>query len=687
MFFRRPPTPANLAEEARKTAVETALAVITFALDGTIIQANAVYCALIGYELGELEGQSLKKLMLPKYAEEFGKGPFWDGLRRGEIQHVTVTRLRKGGTPVWLESTYVPVADETGKVVQVVNFAADVTEKTAANKRLEAMLDAIRRSSAVIEFTPEGTITEANEAFLQVTGYTKAEILGQHHRMFMPKGEVEKPAYAQFWADLRKGEFKSDEFLRIGKGGREVWLRATYNPIFGLDGKLTGVVKFAQDVTADKLTALDQAGQIAALGRSQAVIEFDMTGKILTANENFLTALGYSLPEIAGKHHSMFLRAEERGTAAYQTFWQELGRGVAQVAEYCRIGKSGNEVWIQASYNPILGADGKPYKVVKFATDVTARKRAVDAFQTAMERLSAGHLDHRLETPMPGDLETLRQNYNRAIDRMAELIGSIIESVQAIRGETENLSGASAELGRRTETQAASLEETAAAINQLASSVDSSTKGARNAASAVSKARKRSTEGRDVVTQTINAMNDIARSSEQISRITSVIDDIAFQTNLLALNAGVEAARAGETGRGFAVVASEVRALAQRSSEAAREIAELIETSGRQVKQGVGLVNESGQALSEIDTLVAEVDGLVQSIASSAAEQAMGLNEITTAVNQLDQVTQQNAAMFEESSAAVAVLRDQAGALAEESAVFQIGAQAQTAQPGWRRAS
>ncbi len=674
MFFRRPTVSISPAEKALHEAVEQALAVISFEIDGTITRANSRYCTLMGYDSGELEGKSLQLLLDPSARAGFGRGAFWDGLRRGETQRVTVQRQRKNGDPVWLESTYVPLRDAAGtveKVTKVVNFAADVTSKTVEANRTEAMITAIRRSMAVIEFTADGGIVDANEAFLQATGYSKDEIIGQHHRIFMPKGEADK----QFWADLHAGQFKSDEFLRIGKGGREIWLRATYNPIFGLDGKLTGVVKFAQDVTADKLTALDQAGQIAALHRSQAVIEFDMTGKILSANDNFLHALGYGLTEITGKHHSMFLRAKERDSEAYATFWQDLGKGVAQVAEFCRIAKSGAEVWIQASYNPILGADGRPYKVVKFATDITARKRAILDFQAAISALSQGRLDHRLDAPMTAEFEILRRNYNDAITRMAELVGSILESAQAIRGETENLSNASAELGRRTETQAASLEQTAAAVNELAASVDSSTSGARNAAGAVSKARKRSTEGRTVVEQTIAAMNDIARSSEQISRITSVIDDIAFQTNLLALNAGVEAARAGETGRGFAVVASEVRALAQRSSEAAREIAELIETSGRQVKQGVGLVNESGQALSEIDVLVGELDGLVHAIASSAAEQAMGLGEISSAMNQLDQVTQQNAAMFEESSAAVAVLRDQAGTLADESAVFQIGAE------------
>jgi len=685
MFFRPKPAIDTILEMAEKTAVEKALAVIMFDIDGKILQANEVYSALMGYIPEELAGKSIAIVLPPEEAQKLGKTPFWDGLRAGKVQSVTAARRRKNGETVWIEATYVPVADATGKISQVVNFAADVTEKTRKSKRMEAMMQAICRSAAVIEFTLDGIVTETNENFLKVTGYDAKEVIGKHHRMFMPAGKADQPDYAQFWERLRAGQISAGEYLRVGKDGREVWLRATYNPLYGLDGKLAGVVKFAYDVTADKQVSLDQAGQIAALNRSQAAIEFDMDGNVLTANDIFLRVMGYTLSEIRHMNHRQLVRADERDSDGYRQFWADLRAGIPQVAEFRRVSKSGSEVWIQASYNPILDADGRPYKVVKFATDITARKAAILEFQQAITALSAGELDHRLDVPMPQEFEVLRRDYNGAIDRMAELVGSIIESANAIRGETESLSGASAELGRRTETQAASLEQTAAAINQLASSVESSSTGARNAAGAVGKARRRSTEGRKVVEDTISAMNDIARSSEQISRITSVIDDIAFQTNLLALNAGVEAARAGETGRGFAVVASEVRALAQRSSEAAREIAELIETSGRQVRQGVDLVNSSGQALGEIDVLVTEVDTLVQSIANSASEQSMGLGEISSAVNQLDQVTQQNAAMFEESSAAVAVLRDQAGQLATQGGVFRLSPPA--AAPSYRAAS
>lgn len=304
------------------------------------------------------------------------------------------------------------------------------------------------------------------------------------------------------------------------------------------------------------------------------------------------------------------------------------------------------------------------------------QQRVVALLADGLGAMSKGDLTVRLTESFPPAYAQLRDDFNSAIETIAHLASSIVAGSQSILGETDNLSSAANDLSRRTETQAASLEETAAAITELAASVESSAQSARDAEKTVGLTKDRSSAGREVVQRTVKAMNDIAESSTQISKITSVIDDIAFQTNLLALNAGVEAARAGETGRGFAVVASEVRALAQRSSEAAREIAQLISTSGRQVDEGVQLVNASGDALSEIETLVTNLDTLMQTIATSASEQASGLSEITTAVGQLDQVTQHNAAMFEETTAALQSLRAQASTLERDSAQLKISKEA-----------
>ncbi|NDR56485.1 HAMP domain-containing protein [Pseudoruegeria sp. M32A2M] len=308
----------------------------------------------------------------------------------------------------------------------------------------------------------------------------------------------------------------------------------------------------------------------------------------------------------------------------------------------------------------------------------------VAALSQSLKGMSDGDLSIRIEQVFPEDYESLRRDFNTAIGRIEDLVGSMVEGSQAIRSESETLNSAALEMSRRTESQAASLEETAAAVTELSASVENSSAGARRASTSVKEARDRTSVGKEVVQRTISAMTQISDSSGKISRITSVIDDIAFQTNLLALNAGVEAARAGEAGRGFSVVASEVRALAQRSSDAAREIAQLISTSGQQVETGVALVNESGSSLEEIEKLVTSLENLVSSIADSSAQQSTGLSEISTAMNRLDQVTQQNAAMFEETTAAVNSLQSQATTLEFSSSAFKISQKDARSQSGLR---
>jgi methyl-accepting chemotaxis protein len=238
----------------------------------------------------------------------------------------------------------------------------------------DLIVTALNKSLAVIEFEPSGIIITANNNFLDVMGYPLEEIQGQHHSMFVSKKEAQSSEYKSFWQSLKGGEFIADEFQRISKSGKDVWIQATYNPVKDEHGNVIKVVKFASDITAQKMLAVEAAGQIAAISKSQAVIEFGLDGSVLTANDNFLQTFGYQLEEIVGRHHRIFIEPEVAKSEQYQLFWQKLGRGEFDSGEYLRIAKDGSEVWIQASYNPIFDLSGKPYKVVKYATDITAQK-------------------------------------------------------------------------------------------------------------------------------------------------------------------------------------------------------------------------------------------------------------------------------------------------------------------------
>ncbi|SSC73038.1 unnamed protein product [Ciceribacter sp. T2.26MG-112.2] len=536
----------------------------------------------------------------------------------------------------------------------------------------KAILAAVSSSQAIIEFSLDGKIITANENFCRALGYQLSEIQGKHHSMFCDPTYVASPEYKQFWADLGAGRFDSREYKRISKTGQEVWIQASYNPVFS-GGKPYKVVKVATDITAQKLKSAEDAGKIAAISRAQAMIEFTPTGEILTANDNFLTTLGYSLSEIQGKHHAMFCEPSYTQSADYQRFWQKLAGGEFFSEEFKRIGKGGKVVWIQASYNPIFDMNGRVFKVVKFATDITDRVRSVDDVAVGLTALAEGDLTARIERPLIPGLDRLRLDFNNSLDKLQAAMATVGENTNAIAAGSKEIQAASDSLAKRTEQQAAAVEETAAALEEITQTVTDSSKRADEAGSLVARTKAGAEKSGEVVKSAIAAMGQIESSSREISNIIGVIDDIAFQTNLLALNAGVEAARAGEAGKGFAVVAQEVRELAQRSANAAKEIKALITTSGEQVRNGVSLVGQTGKALEQIVSEVQDINSNVIAIVEASREQATGLQEINKAVNAMDQNTQQNAAMVEETTAASHSLARESETLRNLLAQFRFG--------------
>ncbi|MCA0357791.1 MAG: PAS domain-containing methyl-accepting chemotaxis protein [Proteobacteria bacterium] len=537
-------------------------------------------------------------------------------------------------------------------------------------------IDALSKSLAMIEFDTKGVILAANANFCKALGYEEREIVGKHHSLFVEPEYAASQAYRDFWTQLARGQFDAREYLRLGKGGREVWIQASYNPVKNGAGQVTKVLKVATDITAQKEADADRLARLDAVERVQATIEFTTDGVILNANDNFLNAVGYSLAEIKGKHHSLFVEPDYARSDAYAAFWRTLNAGEFVAEEFKRIGKGGKAIWIQASYNPVFDTRGRVAKVVKFATDVTGRVDAVNQIAEALSRLAENDLSYRMSGPIDAQFTNVRDDFNGAVAALDETIGAVASATRNVTAGANEISAASDNLSRRTEQQAASLEETAAALDQITATVGRSAEGAKRASVAASDARVDAAKSGEIVGEAVAAMDGIESSSNQINQIIGVIDEIAFQTNLLALNAGVEAARAGEAGRGFAVVAQEVRALAQRSADAAKEIKVLIANSSAQVERGVKLVGDTGQALRTIVNKVSEIDTLISEIAQSSREQATGLGEVNVAVNQMDQVTQQNAGMVEEATAAAASLRQEADELDHLIARFNVTARA-----------
>ncbi|VVE05179.1 chemotaxis protein [Pandoraea cepalis] len=528
-------------------------------------------------------------------------------------------------------------------------------------QELQAVSAALNRVQAVIEFDLQGQILHANENFLQTVGYQLDEIRGQHHRIFCESDYVASGAYRDFWAKLGRGELDAGEYKRIGKGGREVWIRASYNPVFDAHGTAYKVIKFATDITADRARQAEFEGKVRAMDLAQAVIEFNLDGTVIAANDNFLNTLGYSLDEIRGKHHRMFCEADYAASPIYRDFWGKLNRGEFDAGRYKRIGRGGREVWIQATYNPILDASGRPYKVVKFATDITQQveleasvkrraeddQRKVALLLDTVNRAAAGDLTGEIAVAGNDPIDQLADGIRHMMDDLRGVIGKVVKSAGEFSGASRDIAdrantvatGAQA-LGATVEEMNASIEELTASINSIADN----TKGADQLAKAT---QQEAETGARAIARSVEAMELINKSSEDISEIVKVIGEIAGQTNLLAFNAAIEAARAGEHGLGFSVVADEVRKLAERSSQATKEISKLINESTKRVAQGSDVSRQAGEAFEKIVGGVSRTTQAISEISCAAEEQLVAAREVSLAIQHVAEETEKSAGACE----------------------------------------
>ncbi|MDG6774383.1 methyl-accepting chemotaxis protein [Thiomicrorhabdus sp. ZW0627] len=550
----------------------------------------------------------------------------------------------------------------------------------------QSILSALNRVMAVIEFDLHGQILVANDNFLSTLGYTADEIIGQHHRLFVKPDYAASSEYEDFWAKLRRGEYQAGRIERLHKNGRVLFLEASYNPILNSDGQVTKIVKFATDITAQVTKEREAQSQIDAINRAMAVIEFDLEGNILHANDNFLQAMGYRLDEIVGHHHRMFVTPEYRDSAEYRQLWKDLATGKYFSGTIKRLDKRGNAIWLEASYNPIFDSEGQVYKVVKYGTDVGNNanmkllQNVVEDAASVLTGFAQGDLTVRMGQHLKPDEESL---FRDAVDsltsatvHMADRLGEVIENASAaatiVTQATAEVSESAENLNQRLNEQAVAVEETNQTMLKMNEAVEANAENAQQASQVAAQVQQKSQQGTQVMEETIQAMHAIQKSSQEIAEIITLIDGIAFQTNLLALNAAVEAARAGDHGRGFAVVAGEVRALAQKSAEAAKNIKTLIEVTVERVNHGNTLATNSGEVLEEINKAVFSVSDMIEQIAQASTQQFEGIRQVHLAVDQIDETTQQNAILIEETANSSKSLSEQALILHKEMTYFKV---------------